>query len=139
MKVVFASPKLPKTGALAASIIEGGKFSPTAARLDEVTAGALTRAIKNSRFKGKKGQVLEILAPPGLANSRILLVGVGKPGALVERDLENLGGSIVGHLAGSGEGELTVMIDPIKEFSLAASQRAARVAVGMEGRQLFTD
>ena len=46
---------------------------------DKASGGALTRALKVSRFTGKSGQVLEVLAPAGIKASRILLVGLGKP------------------------------------------------------------
>ena len=46
MKITFAAPKLPKSGAVATGVLAGGKLSPTAARLDKATGGALKRAIK---------------------------------------------------------------------------------------------
>ncbi|MFQ6017013.1 MAG: leucyl aminopeptidase [Kiloniellaceae bacterium] len=130
MKITFASPKLPKSGAIATGVIEGGKLSPTAVKLDKTTGGALTRAIKASRFKGKKDQLLEVLAPPNLSNSRILLVGLGKPGELEDADLENLGGALVGLLNGTGEREVAIMVDNIKGFARNAAARAARYGYG---------
>ena len=130
MRISFAAPKLPKSGAVATSVAEGGKLSPTAVGLDEATDGAVSRALKNSRFKGKKGQVLEILAPAGLDNSRILLVGVGKPDELSDADLENVGGTIVGRMLGTGEREVTLMVDPIEEFARKPADRAALYGSG---------
>ncbi len=130
MKVTFASPKLPKSGALVTGVMDGGKLSPTAAKLDKATGGALRRAIKNSRFKGKKGQFLEIVAPAGLTNGRILLAGLGKPGDLKGVDLENLGGSAVGRLSATGEREAAIMVDAIKDFKHQAPARAAHYGLG---------
>ncbi|MFQ5772949.1 MAG: leucyl aminopeptidase [Kiloniellaceae bacterium] len=130
MKIDFAAPSLPKVGAIATGAMEGGKFSPTAARLDKATGGALARAMKQSRFKGKKGQVLDILAPAGLGNSRVLLVGLGKPGELKDVDLEHLGGAVVAHLSGTGEQEVAIMVDGIKEFAQSPPDRAARYGLG---------
>ena len=56
---------------------EGYEFRPPAAQLNEVTDGLLTKAADASDFKGKFGQMVEILAPSGVAASRILLVGIG--------------------------------------------------------------
>ncbi len=130
MKISFTAPKLPRSGAAAVGVMEGGKLSPTAARLDEATGGAVRRAIKGSRFTGKKGQVLEILAPPGVGLSRILLAGLGKPGEAGDVDLENLGGSLVASLLTSGERDLAIMVDPVKGFAQTPPARAARYALG---------
>ena len=80
MKIIFAAPKLPGRGAVAVGVMAGAKLSPSAADLDKATGGTLGRAIKGSRFTGKKGQLLEVLGPPGVCVSRILLAGLGKPG-----------------------------------------------------------
>ncbi|HSR73048.1 MAG TPA: leucyl aminopeptidase, partial [Kiloniellales bacterium] len=130
MKISFAAPKRPRSGALTAGVMAGAKLSPTAAQLDKTTGGALARAIKNSRFTGKKGQILEILSPPKLSNSRIVLVGLGTPKELEDRDLENLGGALVAQLSGTGEREVAIMVDPIEGFGRAEPERAARYGFG---------
>ncbi len=130
MKVTFTSPKLPKRGALVTGVMAGGKLSPTAAKLDKATGGALKRAIKNSRFKGKKGQFLEIVAPAGLTNGRILLAGLGKPGDLKDVEMEHLGGSAIGRLGATGEREAAIMVDAIKGFKHRAPVRAAHYGLG---------
>ena len=70
---------------------KGAALLPAAVRLDKASGGALTRALKFSRFTGKAGQFLEVLAPSGLKASRILLVGLGKPESLDEKGLETVG------------------------------------------------
>jgi len=130
MKIIFAAPSLAARGAVAVSVMAGAKLSPSAAQLDQATGGALGRAIKGSRFKGNKAQMLEILAPQGVRVSRILLVGVGKPGELKDTDLENLGGAVVARLETSGVREVAVMVDSIGAFKQKAPQRAARLGFG---------
>ena len=80
MKISFAALSLPKTGALAVAVAKDRTLSDTAKQLDKASDGALARAMKVSRFRGKKGEILEVLAPPKVANSRILLYGTGDPG-----------------------------------------------------------
>jgi len=130
MKIAFAAPALPKAGAVAVGVMDGGKLAPSAAQLDRATGGALTRAIKGSRFKGRKSQTLEILAPTGVGNSRVLLVGLGKPKDLKDLDLEAIGGTVVERLSRSGERGVTVMVDAIPGISVPAPARAARYALG---------
>ena len=131
LKISFAAPKMPKTGAVAVAVTEGGKLSPSAKALDDAAGGTLTRAIKQAgRFSGKKGQILDLVAPGGLENSRVLLLGMGKPKDLKDLDFEKLGGSIVARLGGTGESEVAVMVDSIAGLADAPAACAARAALG---------
>lgn len=131
MNIAFATPKLPTTGAIATGVLAGNKLSPTAASLDKATGGALKRAIAASRFTGKKGEVLEILAPPKLKNSRLILVGLGEPGKLQNIDMENIGGTVFAKLMSVGESEVCVAVDDSNVLPDSAAERAARYAYGI--------
>ena len=76
MLISFAASSTSHEGAVAVGVLEGGVLTPSAEALDKATAGALKRALGSSRFTGKRGQILEILAPAGLRASRILLAGL---------------------------------------------------------------
>jgi leucyl aminopeptidase len=130
MKISFAAHSLPASGAIVAGVMAGKKLSPTAAELDKKTGGAIKRAIAASRFTGKKDQLLDVLAPAKLKNSRILLVGLGDPKDLRETDLENIAASASAHLSGAGETEAALMVDDLKGASKSPGERAARVAYG---------
>ena len=130
MKVTFAAVTLPKSGAVAVPVQEGRKLLPTAAKLDKQTGGALTRAMNASRFKGDAREVLEILAPSGLENSRILLYGLGDLKKLTERDLQSLGGSLVGRLNGAGEKTAAVVVETAGRGAKDLSAWAADVGYG---------
>ena len=130
LKITFAAPKLPKTGVVAVAVTEGGKLSPSAQALDKATGGALSRAIKGGRFSGKKGQSLDLVAPGGLGNSRVVMFGLGKTKAPEDLDLENLGGSLVGRLNGTGESELAILFDALGDLPFAPAECAARAALG---------
>jgi leucyl aminopeptidase len=56
--------------------VEGGTLLPAAVGADKASGGALTRALKFSRFTGKSGQMLEVLAPSGQS----LPLAAGRPG-----------------------------------------------------------
>ena len=130
MKVTFAAVTLPKSGALAVPVQEGRKLLPTAARLDKQTGGALTRAMNASRFKGDARDLLEILAPSGVENSRILLYGLGDPKKLTERDLQSLGGSLVGRLNAAGEKAAAVVVETAGRGGKDLADRAADLGYG---------
>ncbi len=139
VKITFAAPKLPRTGAVAVGAMEGRKLSPSAETLDKTAGGTLSRAIKQGRFTGKKGQILELVAPAGLHNSRILLVGVGKTKDLKDLDLENLGGSVVARMSDTGEAGVTIMVDGLAEAVRPPAERAARYALGARLRSYRFD
>ena len=130
MKISFAAPSLPKSAAIVTGVAKGGKLSATAAQLDKSTGGALSRAIKASTFDGKKGELLDVIAPANIGNSRVVLAGVGDPAEVTDRDLENLGGSIYKHLSATGDKEAAVVVDSVSGEALEPADRAARAAYG---------
>jgi leucyl aminopeptidase len=117
-------------GAWVAGAAEGVALLPAAARLDKASSGALTRALKFSRFTGKAGQMLEVLAPAGLRASRLLLVGLGKADSVDEKGLETLGAQIVGRLYTAGERAASIEIDVPKGSKVKKSELAAHLAFG---------
>ncbi len=130
MKIAFSEISITRPGAIAVLCLSGRALSATASKVDKKTGGALTRALEAGRFKGEKGQIVDILAPAGIKASRILIVGVGdaaKASALV---LQDAGGAIAAHLAISGEKAVSVAVDGIKGGRLAAPEAAAHIAYG---------
>ena len=100
MKLSFSEPGLPKTGTVIVCVGDGSKLSASARQLDKATGGAVSRAIKESRFTGKKAQFLDIMAPSGVAFGRIVLAGIGKD--LDENDQQALGGRLYARLNQAG-------------------------------------
>ena len=125
MKISFAEPALPAKGAVVVLVADGKKLSPAAKDLDKRTKGAVKRAIGASKFEGKKGQSLEILAPAGGELDRVLLAGTGKE--FGEMEQQALGGNVVGKLRNSGSAEVAIVVDTGAKDLIAA---AANVALG---------
>jgi leucyl aminopeptidase len=130
MQISFASPGSIGPGALVLSVQDGGALSAQAARYDEMTSGALTRAIEVSRFKGQAGQSIEVLAPAGVKSSRIVLAGVGKGEKFDGNAAERLAATVAGRLLASGEQTLTFALDPPKRAKLSEAEMAAHLATG---------
>ncbi|MDG1709543.1 MAG: M17 family peptidase N-terminal domain-containing protein, partial [Emcibacteraceae bacterium] len=100
---------------------DGHEFRPPAIAIDEKTSGALTKAASATEFKGKFGQMVELLAPAGIAANRVLLVGLGKMKDITEGKAEKLGGRVITKLMYSGETDMTIV----------AGQMAANAALGV--------
>jgi leucyl aminopeptidase len=135
MQISFVAPsdvtaKKGEQGAWVVGAAEGGALLPAAVRCDKASGGALTRGLKFSRFTGKSGQMLEVLAPQGLKASRLLLVGLGKPESLDEKGLETLGAQIVGRLHADGESQASFEIDLPKGAKIKKAELAAHLAFG---------
>jgi leucyl aminopeptidase len=140
MQISFAAPgaKIP-SGSWVVAASEGNVMTQAAIRADKASGGALARGLKVSRFTGKSGQFLEVLAPAGLPVSRILLAGLGKPGLLDEKTLETIGAEIVRKLEGLGETTATFEIEVPKETKVKSGEIAAHLAFGARLRSyIFT-
>ena len=130
MQLSFAAPHSVESGAWIVGALEGSTLTAAAQKADKAAGGALSRGLKFSRFTGKSGQVLEILAPVGVKASRILLVGLGKAADFDGSKAEHLSASINGRLSGAGETNATYEIDVPKGSKLKPGELAAHLALG---------
>ncbi len=135
MQISFVAPSSDVTAGAwvvgaAAPNGSGAALLPGAVRADKASGGALTRALKVSKFTGKAGQFVEVLAPGGLKVSRLLLVGLGKPQEVDEKGLETLGAQIAGRLYAGGETAATLDIDVPKDAKVEKAELAAHLAFG---------
>jgi leucyl aminopeptidase len=130
MQVSFAAPSEVKSGAWVVGASEGPQLLSAAAKADKAASGAVARALAVSRFKGKAGQVLEILAPAGLKASRLLVVGLGKLESFDANAAEMAAAAALGKLSASNETEISFEIDHPKGVKLKAPALAAHLALG---------
>jgi leucyl aminopeptidase len=87
----------------------------------------VTRAAAADGFKGKNGQVLDLIVPHGLKVSRLIVLGTGNPDDLKQEDVVKLGGAAIGRVPGA-----TTEATLIAEFSNgpAGAGQAADLALG---------
>ncbi|MEA1942120.1 MAG: leucyl aminopeptidase [Pseudomonadota bacterium] len=124
MKIEFAATASP-SGAIAVPVYEGAALSAAAEKLDGATSGAIKRALAGSRFKGKAGQTLELVAPSGVDNSRIVLFGLGEKDKRSASALEKAGAAVVKLLLVSGETGVSLSLSGESD-----AEGAARAALG---------
>ena len=130
MKISFAAPRLPRSGALALGVHDGGDLAATAAEVDAAAGGALSRAVGSSRFSGKSNQTLILNAPAGVAASRVVLVGLGKAADFDARAAQSMGGTIVSTLEKSGDSAVTIAVDATDGAPVSPAVMAANVGFG---------
>ena len=130
MQLSFAAPGAVGSGTLVVGAMEGGKLLPAAAAADKQVGGALTRALGFSRFTGKPGQMLEVLAPAGVKASRLVVVGLGEPQSCDGSRVETAAASVIARVSRSGETKVTFQIDLPKGAKMKPAQAAAHIALG---------
>lgn len=139
MKIVFAELDLARKGTVVVGVLEGRSLTASGAVLDSRVGGALVKAMGASRFTGKPGEVLELLAPAGIDASRVVLLGLGKPADLDTAKAETIGASLAAALLGQAEAQAFVAVDPLAKGGLAAADIAAHLAFGAQLRSYRFD
>jgi leucyl aminopeptidase len=104
-------------------------LSPAAAAADAAGNGQLRQALATARFEGDAGAIVEVIAPSGIAATRLLVVGHGpadKAGADV---FEKIGGAIAARCQSSGEARATVDLAGVTA-AIAPAMAAAHLGHG---------
>lgn len=130
MEIAYYSVATECTGALILGSPEAGGLTGRAASVNEAMGGALKRAADASRFTGKSGQVVEILAPAGVNVSRVILAGLGKAPKFDVIAAEKVAAEVVGRLLKSGEKEVLFAIEVPKGAKLEPAELAAHLGMG---------
>ena len=132
----FAPFSAPPKGVLILFCEEGLKLGPAARRVLTPADDLFPRVAAAERFTGKSGSALELVAPAGIAASRLIVVGVGKPGKLKPKDFLKLGGTAMGKVPSSATAA-TIVAD-LGSGALKPEQ-VAEVALGIRLRAYAFD
>ncbi|KKB13498.1 aminopeptidase A [Devosia geojensis] len=76
-------------------------------------------------FKGKQGQVLDLVAPPNAPAKRLMVLGSGKDEAVGLTAWTDRGGSLMGKLAGARAATVSVVLDGTDASPAAVAELAA--------------
>jgi leucyl aminopeptidase len=130
VKIGFVPFSAAPKGVLVLFTDESLKFGPASATLLGEAAETVKRAAGTSRFKGKSGSILDILAPSDLQVDRLIVTGTGKAGALKPEDFIKVGGATIGRLKGSAE-HVTIVAElpggPMKPADTASIASGVRL------------
>jgi leucyl aminopeptidase len=138
MKISFAAPRMPRSGAVVVAVMEDRKMSPHAIEIDKQSGGAIKRAMEASRFTGKADETFMIPAPPNLGDvSRVMLIGVGRPKVGDRSARQNRGGVVLNALNSVGEQNAAFFVNAFKGKDTALA--AADLAYGVRLRSYRFD
>lgn len=121
MKIHFSALNFPKSGTLVLGVADNLALSPTGQEADKKLGNLISRALKQSRFKGETGQWLSIAAPESAGLDRVALVGLGKADKLDAKAARKIGATLAKELDSAGISEAFVAVDvPQGDDELAA-------------------
>ena len=123
---------LPQTAETSRALVvlagEGLVMGPAAKRIDERSKGSLSRAAEAARFTGKTRSSIEVLAPPGVDATRLLLIGTGGPKSDLDR--LRLGGFAFAQIMARKTETASVLADPLDPGGVDEWMFAADLALG---------
>ncbi len=133
----FARPGAGAKGILIVLTDETLTFGPATQKLLKPLDATLTRAFDGERFKGKAFSVVDIVAPPRLDATRLVVISVGKTAELKPTDFLRLGGVAAGRIP-AGAREATILLD-LPGGAVVDAAAAAEVALGLSLRSYTFD
>ncbi len=111
MRLSFASPAAPKSGALVLLAYEDKPLGALAKAADEATGGAIKRAMAAVEMTGKIGQLADVTGADGLKARRIYVVGMGKVADLSDLKVREAAGAAALKLQAGKDKTATIQID----------------------------
>src|SRR5882724_6547189 len=131
VKVGFVPFSATSRGVLVVFCDDTLKFGAATHKALGSAADIIKRAAAANAFKGKTGAALDILAPEGIKASRLIVVGLGKPSALKEKDFLKFGGVTAGRL--NAASDAVTLIAELPDGAMQPDQAAA-IASGIRLR-----
>ncbi len=127
MKIDFVA-EAGANGVLAILVHDGRSLSGAGGDQDAATGGALTKAMKTSRFTGGASSSLIVAAPAGVKADTIVLVGAGAADSFDDLALETAAGTAYQAVKTSGAETLTIDLGHLSAAQAARAAFAVRLA-----------
>lgn len=124
MKITFSDIDLPKNGAVVIGVGDSLKLGPIAIKLDKMAGGVLYKAMKLSKFRGDKGEVISLIAPAGTDFDLVLICGIGKDESRTTLIEQAAGGSIVPVLNKHKVKKASFLVEKVKRDGKVAANIA---------------
>jgi leucyl aminopeptidase len=138
MKISFQRAAMRRVGTVVAFAGSGPALSAAGGKLDRELSGRVNAAMKAAGYEGKRESVLDILAPGGRYD-RVIIVGIGDPAKLVQREAELLGGGMAGALLAAKVKSAAIAGDRPSGMTLSPEVWAAALASGAQLRHYAFD
>jgi leucyl aminopeptidase len=117
-------------------VYEGGELTRSAAEIDGATGGAVRRLLEAEEIKGKRDELVPLLAPAGVTALGVLLVGLGKRDELDRGSSFRAASAASRHLAGRQRRRVGFYLDDSWAADVVASALCGAL-VGCHGQDLY--
>lgn len=130
MKIDFVVKPAADADVLVVLVAEGSKLGRHGEAVDKLISGGLQRSLLLPRFRGRKGEVNDILVPMGTSARRVILLGMGKAKEIDVLTLREIGGALAAHLLAEFERGATILVDVAKGSKVEEAHIASEFALG---------
>jgi leucyl aminopeptidase len=110
MKIEFLKLAPKKSPVVVFFAADGSVLSKAAQAFDKTSGGLISRAMKATKFTGKRDQSIELVVP-SKDHERVFVYGMGEIAKLKPLDFEMIGGSIAGMLMAGKISQAAIMVD----------------------------
>ncbi|MBO0346181.1 leucyl aminopeptidase [Roseibium limicola] len=129
-KVSFAKVSAPEKGTAVVLATDEMAMGATTSELLGRLSSGLEKIAAIGGFTGKKGSILELIAPAGLELDRLVVLGLGKPQELNEEDWLGLGGKLQAALAKAKVETASLLFEAAGLEGETGTSAAAKLAMG---------
>ncbi len=130
MKVLFSGPVDVSSGTVVIFAFDQCKLGVRGKNVDRKIGGAVSSAMKSSKFQGKLGQCISILAPANIKLDRIVVFGLGKERNLDRNGLELLGSKVFQQLDTDQIKTAVLYIEDINNKEVNIDDSGPQIAFG---------
>jgi leucyl aminopeptidase len=106
-------PDKAKCDCVAVGVFDSRKLSAPAQKLDKASGGFLTGILRRGDMEGKSGTTLLLHGTPGIAASRVLLVGLGKEAEFGEKAYRDAVAATVRALKDTGSRDVLITLSEL--------------------------
>ncbi|MBI3562523.1 MAG: leucyl aminopeptidase [Gammaproteobacteria bacterium] len=111
------------------AVYDEGSLSPSGTAIDKYSAGTLSKLLKRGDMAGRSGQKQFLYDLPGIAASRVLLVGCGKLKPLSDTQYRTLIGGVIQYLNDAAIKEAVCFL---AELEVETRDSSAAIRLGSE-------
>ena len=123
-----AQPETVKTACVVVPAFRNRRLSDAARRIDEKTAGQLSRALKNSDFDGAPGTTLTLFDATGIGAERVVVFGAGKDGQLSVAEFRKALQGVMRKLCSAGIGDAAMFVSELRVDSTDENWIATQIS-----------
>jgi leucyl aminopeptidase len=123
------SPEKLRSDCIVAGVFEDLKLSATARLLDKASGRRIANALKSGDMDGRSGSTLMLRDLPGVAATRVLLVGLGKQEEFTEKSYRDAVAAAIKAIDSTAAKDALIALNEIKVGKRSADWNTAQASI----------